>query len=447
MKKIDNKELLYIGNESKKADIQKKLNDIKILKKDLELSNTSVSEFIINGFIFAESKIKLSELHKEVLKNLNAINVRMTSSMFQQQNIVNGNGASWLADLTSLAILYPFDSADMLEFPNGVFLGTNKDTGGPIIYDPDFRKNHNIYTAGTTGSGKSFTNKIILKRFSEKRPNIMTIVIDPQGEYLPFASYFGLDSLELKPGKQYGLDPFKLFETPIEAADIMGVVTNAPNEIRKEWRSKCEEIKSVFELHDKSSENAKKYLVDLVKGPISEMFKGETKFSDRMIISLKETDGQEYEGLLILLVLTYTWKRVNNLPSTEWKFILLDEAWKMKQIKRASAKVGEIARQGRKKSLIFALSTQTFSDLDVALDDDSKLTKLFDTKIIMQMSQTAARKTGEALDLTEDEIERIENFKAGNGMIQTSDNTIYAKFEATEEERNTIFNTKEKKDQ
>ena len=180
---------------------------------------------------------------------------------------------------------------------------------------------------------------------------------------------------------------------------------------------------------------------------LEEMFKGETKFSDRMIISLKETDGQEYEGLLILLVLTYAWKRVNNLPSTEWKFILLDEAWKMKQIKRASAKVGEIARQGRKKSLIFALSTQTFSDLDVALDDDSKLTELFDTKIIMQMSQTAARKTGEALDLTEDEIERIENFKAGNGMIQTSDNTIYAKFEATEEERNTIFNTKEKKDQ
>ncbi len=65
----------------------------------------------------------------------------------------------------------------------------------------------------------------------------------------------------------------------------------------------------------------------------------------------------------------------------------------------------------------------------------------------MQMSQSAANSTGKALDLTDDEIERIRNFKAGNGMIQTSDNTIYAKFEATDDETKTYFNTKEEKDE
>ncbi len=93
------------------------------------------------------------------------------------------------------------------------------------------------------------------------------------------------------------------------------------------------------------------------------------------------------------------------------------------------------------------ISTQTFNDLDMAMEDGSRLTELFDTKIIMQMSQTAARNTGKALDLTDDEIERIINFKQGNGMIQTSDNTIYAKFEATEEETKTYFNTKEEKNE
>lgn len=445
MKKIDNKELLYIDNKSGKADLQKKLNDIKILKHTLELGNTSVFEFTVNGFIFGKTKSELLKLTKEVQKNLSSINVRMTSSMAQQKNIINGGGVSFLGDVGSLGILYPFASADMLETPNGIFLGTNKDTNGPIIYDPDFRKNHNIYGAGTSGSGKSFTFKILLKRFLEKHPNVPCIYIDPQAEAIKFAKYFGLDSIELKPGTQYGLDPFKLFETKIEAVDVIGSVTNAPNEIRKEWRSKCDKIDGVKKLYEQSSPEAKKYLVDLVKGPIAEMLKGETKFSDRMIISFKDLDGQEYEGLMIFLTLTYAWKRANKLPSNQWKIIFCDEAWKMKSIKASSAKVGEIAREIRKISGIFGISTQTFSDLDTVMDDGSRLTELFDTKIIMQMSQTAARNTGKALDLTNDEIERIINFKQGNGMLQTFDNTIYAKFEATEEETKTYFNTKEEK--
>jgi len=239
-----------------------------------------------------------------------------------------------------------------------VFIGTNKDTNDPIIYNPDLRKNHNIFTAGTTGSGKSFTNKIILKRFSEKRPDIMTLVIDPQREYLSYGQYFGLDTIELIPGKQYGLDPFKLFDKKIEAVDLLGAVASAPNEVRKEWRSICEQVNDIHELYKKSSDNAKKYLVDLIEGPISEMFKGNIKFSNRMIISLKETNGQEIQGLLILLVLTYAWKKVNLLPANKWKFILLDEAWIMTKIQQSLKKMGEIARQGKKKSLIFAVSTQ-----------------------------------------------------------------------------------------
>jgi len=445
MKKIDNLELMYIDNKSNKATIQKKLNDIQILKKDLELSNTKIFNFSIIGYIFGKSKSDLLSLQTEVRKNMGAINVRVTSSMADQQNMINGGGASWLSDIGSMAVLYPFASSDMIEIPNGIFIGINKDTGSPIIYDVNSRKNYNIFTAGTTGGGKSFTNKILVKRFLEKRPKTMCCIIDPQGEYLPYAEYFGLDTIELIPDHQYGLDPFKLFDTKIEAADLIGTVTNAPNPIRKEWRSICNEIENIESLYDKSSVEAKKYLVDLVKGGLSQMFKEDLKFSDRMIISLKKIDGQEYEGLLILLVLAYVWKKVNSLPSNIWKFILLDEAWKMTKLDASIKKIGEIARQGRKKSLIFALSTQSFGDLDRAMDDESKLTELFDTKIIMQMSQSAAKQTGNALGLTDDEIERIINFKIGNGMIQTSDNTIYAKFEATDEETKTYFNTKERK--
>ena len=447
LRKMETRELLYSGVRTSKADIQKKLQDIRTLKQDIELGNTSVFTFVLNGFVFASSRGELLRRHRTVRRNASAMNVRLTTSYGMQRRLVSGQaGASWLGSISSMHILYPFASSDMLEVPNGIPLGRNADTRGPVIYDADQRKNHNIFTAGTTGSGKSFTNKIILKRFLEKRPGTMCIVIDPQGEYVEHAKYFGLDAIEIEPGRRYGLDPFALFGTPVEAADLIGAAVSAPNEVRREWRAICDDAGTLGGLYDKSSPAAKKYLVDLVRGSVSRVFQGEPGFSDRMIISLKKTDGQEYEGLLILLVLSYAWRRVNELPAGRWKFVLLDEAWRMTKIPQSIRKIGEMARQGRKRSLIFAVSTQQFSDMDRALDDESRLTELFDTKIIMQMSQSAARLTADALELTDAETERITNFRAGMGLLQTSDNSIYLKFEATPDETQTYFNTKAEKE-
>ena len=446
MNKINNKEFAYIDNKSQKADILKKIADIQTLKHDLELGDNKIFEITINGFVFAKTKKEIIKLNSEIIKNLNSINVKMTSSMGPQQNMLNGGGVSMIYDLASTLILYPFSSSDMLETPNGVFLGMNKDTGSPVIFDIDSRSNHNVFISGTSGSGKSFTKKIFAKRFAEKRPNIMTIFIDPQGENVKHAKYFGLEVVEIIPGKRFGLDPFNLFDTKIEAADIIGTFTEAPIEIKKEWRSICDKVHDLEGLYKKSSPDAKKYLEDLVHGSLAEIFKGDMKFSDRMIISLKHLDGHEYEALFILLALSFAWKRVNELPSNQWKSIDFDEAWRMTKKKQTAYKIGEIARQGRKISLFFLVASQFFTDLDGSLDDeDSKLTELFDTKIIMGMAKTAAEKTGKALDLTPDEIERIKNFKPGNGLLQAGTNSIYIKFEGTEEEEKTYFNTTEKK--
>ena len=447
MRKMENRELLYSGVKTTKANIQKKLADIRTLKKNLELGNTSAFTFIVNGFVFARTRKELLKTNDEVKRNVAAMNVRITSSYAMQRRMVEGGeGASWLGSIDSMHVLYPFASADMLEAPNGILLGRNQDTNGPVIYDVNLRKNHNIFTCGQPGSGKSFTNKIILKRFLENRPRTPCTVIDPQGEYLPHAEYFGLDTIEVEAGKQFGLDPFALFDKPVEAADLLGSATGAPDTVRKEWRSICDSVKSIADLHEKSSSAAKGYLADLVQGSVSEVFKGESRFSDRMIISLKKTENQEYEGLLIMLVLAYAWRRVNELPDRLWKIILLDEAWRVTKMQQSTQKIGEMSREGRKRSLILAISTQQFSDMDRALADASKLTELFDTKIIMQMPQSAARLAGSALDLTDREVERIVNFRPGYGMMQTSDNAIYLKFEATSEETSNYFNTSAVKD-
>jgi len=444
---IENKRAIY--NEKAIAnhkDVKRK-DDIIQLGKEIELGLTKLYSFTINGFIFADNYKELTSLEKIVKSNLSGLNTIMVDSYGQQANIVNGGGISWFGSLDSTAIFYPFVSADMLEVPNGVVFGINRDTSAPVIYDPKNRKNHNIFTCGGMGSGKSFGNKIILKRFQDKHPNTMCIVIDPQEEYLPHAKYFDLKPVRIIPNKEYGLDPFRLFKEKSEVIDILESFTKAPIEVVKNWRSICEDVKSLKELYAKSDDKGKPFLIDLVKGGISKMFEGETQFSDRMIISLKETENQEIEKLLILLLLMWAWKRINELPSNQWKYLLLDEAWRMTKLSQSAQKIGEITRQGRKRSLVFAVITQQFTDLDKIMDEQSKITDLFDTKIIMQLGNTAAKGVGDALDLTEMEIEKITNFQKGEGIIFTSDNTIFIKFEATEKERTLYFNTDEEKEE
>ncbi len=90
MNKINNKEFAYIDNKSQKADIQKKIADIQTLKKDLELGDNKIFEITVNGFVFAKTREEIIKLNSEIIKNLNSINVKMTSSMGQQQNMLNG---------------------------------------------------------------------------------------------------------------------------------------------------------------------------------------------------------------------------------------------------------------------------------------------------------------------------------------------------------------------
>ena len=445
MKIAKNKKAVYTQLKSQNSKDEKRMDDILKLVDRIELGLTQLFSFTINGFVFADDYKQLRTLDKKVKKKLSSLNTIMIDSYGQQTNIVNGGGISWFGTTESTAIFYPFTSSTMLEIPNGYVLGVDKN-GSPVIYDPKYRKNHNIFTCGSQGSGKSFGEKIMITQFIAKHPKSLCIVIDPQEEYLPHADYFGLDKVKIIPGKKYGLNPFNLFKNESEVIDILASFTGAGDVIVNEWRSKCEGIKSIKELYEITSPEGQKYLVDLVKGPISKIFEGENKFSDRMIISLKDTEKTKTEKLIILLVLTWAWKRINQLPETQWKYLLLEEAWRLTKLSLSGQMIAEIAREIRKRSGIFAVCTQLFSDLDSVMDSQSKVTDLFETKIIMNSAPTAAKEIGAALDLQPIEIERIKNFKKGETVLFTSDNTIYFKFEADEKETTVYFNTDTEKE-
>lgn len=101
LRKMENRELLYSGVRTSRADIQKKLRDIRSLKQDLELGNTSAFAFTINGFVFAASRRELYGLHRIVKRNTRAMNIRVTTSLGRQRHIVLGWGPRGWAPCTA----------------------------------------------------------------------------------------------------------------------------------------------------------------------------------------------------------------------------------------------------------------------------------------------------------------------------------------------------------
>ncbi|MFA4805283.1 helicase HerA domain-containing protein, partial [Pyrococcus kukulkanii] len=100
-------------------------------------------------------------------------------------------------DSRSLSLFYPFISDDIRD-PDGIFLGINPNTGSPIVYNPYAHSNYNIVILGESGSGKSMTTKVFLRRFVQKYPNAMFYVLDPEGEYAPVAKIFHPDTVVVK---------------------------------------------------------------------------------------------------------------------------------------------------------------------------------------------------------------------------------------------------------
>lgn len=76
---------------------------------------------------------------------------------------MRANTSTW-----TLGAFYPFVSADLIETPGGIFLGVNRLTGAPVIYDPWLRMNYNILIVGKSGSGKSYLSKMLLSRLTAK---------------------------------------------------------------------------------------------------------------------------------------------------------------------------------------------------------------------------------------------------------------------------------------
>jgi len=438
------KNIIYDDAKSNRAtsELFKRADDA---ENSLRKDTTRLYEVIVNCTIVGQDRKSLKENCKTFKKHLkrygghfSVVSAKQASMMYE------GFGKKITFDRGSCAILYSFASADMLEIPDGIPLGINMDSKGPIIFDIGKRTNYNIAVIGKSGSGKSFTVKILLNRLLQRFPDSHVYVIDPMGEYSKIADFFGMDVLYLKDEKeQLGLDPFVLLE-PLDAADILSEITNAPDDVKRQFQTYCGKARTFEEFFEMIPKKYQDSLINLKKGPLSRIILGEPKLNSqkKVIMSMEGATGSETEQMILLLLLNKIFKLCNDLPARTRKIVLIDEAWMLLRMKNAAKYVNMIVRMGRKLNITFGFISQRLED--ISKEDDSGIGKIIDnmeTKIILGLEEQAAETARTVLRLSDSETNKIRAFNAGHALFLTKNHRIHAKFMPTPQEKE-MFDTR-----
>jgi len=437
------KNIIY--EDSKKdrstAELYKRSDDT---ENSLRRDDTGLYECIINCMVTATDKKILYENSKLFKKQVKRYGGSFTVvSAKQAAMLIEGYGKKLTLDRGSCAILYSFVSADMLEIPNGIPLEINMISKGPVIFDIAKRANYNIAVIGKSGSGKSFTVKILLNRLHQKFLDSHIYVIDPMGEYGTISQFFGMQNLNItKNNEQLGLDPFVLLD-PQDAADILAEMTHAPDTTKIQFQKYCDKVNNMSEFYDKLGARHRKYLDHLMDGSLSRIILGEPKLNDskKIIISMDGATGNDSEAMILVLLLNKIFKICSGLPTKTRKILVIDEAWMLFKMPGAAKYVNMIVRMGRKLNINFIFISQRIED--ISKEDDTDIGKIIDnmeTKIILGLEEQAAETARKVLNLSDQETNKLKSFNRGHALFLTKNHRIHAKFEPTQQEKE-MFDT------
>jgi len=136
------------------------------------------------------------------------------------------------ATMAHLASVYPCH-IDAGFGERGPYIGVNVTGGGSgFFFDPfelygaGVLTNPNVVVTGDIGSGKSALVKAFLGReLAVYGPRRMVTILDPKGEYRPFAEHHGLPVIRLHPGGADRLNPMDHRGNPTETAHRQSLAT------------------------------------------------------------------------------------------------------------------------------------------------------------------------------------------------------------------------------
>jgi len=416
---------------------------------------TRLFDVTTNITVTGQDPAKVKEKFRHVKSILQARLITLDTPAFLQKGMVNGDvGKKLVMDTDTLSAFFPFVSAEVIESPNGIFLGINRLTGAPVIFDSSLRMNYNLLIAGKSGSGKSFLSKIIITRFLQKHRKAALFVIDPESEYTRLAELVGAKRIEVTRERGLGLDPLVLFGTSKDsAANILTDLTGIQDpELHSELRTIVGFSKTLQEVYDQASKPLKAYLRSLVEGPDSFLIKGEPlEFTQKMVFDLHQLHREftlVKRGTMTLqaasvLLFSKIWQLLedpNFLPLHVPKLVVVDEVWLYTSMPAAAAFLEGVARRGRKRNVFFVLNTQRVADV-MESSGGRALLENCASKVLLRQDEAAIKLVGEIVDLSPAEKEALLEFAPGQGVLIAENVHIPVNYIATKDEYK-VFTTR-----
>ena len=334
--------------------------------------------------------------------------------------------------ITASWALYPLISEDLLD-EDGIFIGFS-DSGSPVLFNPYLRNNYNIIILGETGSGKSMTAKILLKRMKEKY-GIKIWGIDPENEYVKVAEVLGLEPVVVRKGEMLGLDPFKLSKVSTEEGKLLDVEDIAelladfylPDNIglRNRLRSYVSDYAdsySIFEFLEniKTDTELYNYLKAIEAPPDKYVFDGDPpERIENVVFGLKEISGSGATRLkaIITTMLSLIYQK-EAFGDKDRGYIFIDEAWLFVKYPITMSLLENLARRARKynKGLLFI----TQRPFDVAASEAGRtILEQSATVFLLRQKEAGVKTLKEIYNIRDEEGQELIRAEPGHGILRT----------------------------
>jgi len=345
---------------------------------------------------------------------------------------MNSIAPKYTDSITASWALYPLISEDLLD-EDGIFVGFS-DSGSPVLLNPYMRNNYNIIILGETGSGKSMTAKILLKRMKEKY-GIKIWGIDPENEYVKIAKMLGLKAVVVRKGQVLGLDPFKLSKTETEEGKLIDVEDIAelladfylPDNITlrnrlRAYVSDYADSSSIFEFLENIQNDTElyNYLRAVEAPPDKYIYDGiPPERTENIVFGLKEISGSGATRLKAIITTMFSLVyQKEALGDREKGYIFIDEAWLFVKYNITMSLLENLARRARKynKGLLFI----TQRPFDVAANEAGRtILEQSATVFLLRQKEAGVKTLKDVYNIRDEEGAELIKADPGYGILRT----------------------------
>lgn len=374
----------------------------------------------------------------------------------------------------------------------GPMLGVDLTAGGaPHCWDPfeSYDRGHvsnaNTFVMGEPGYAKSSLVKVLLSLnaavYGRRR---WSMILDPKGEYLPFAEAQGLAVVRLAPGGTVRLNPLdggasadsqlierravrqskmiiglaatvlgrdlsplerKVVRSCIDALaaahatgppptlpDFVGLVRNPPASV-------CDLVDRTAEQLRSDSEQLYFSLDELLTGTLRGMFDGPTNVKidwegPGLVLDLSGVLSDPQALPLAMVAATAWMSEIKQVRTGRQRLLILDEAYYQMANKHTVSFVQETFKLGRQFGTAPIAICHRPSDLAAQADDGTAVAKIAQgllsdaaTKIIFRQASGELEKGQDLLGLSDGEVGVIRGLKRGRAVWKVGDRSLVAK--------------------